>query len=107
MKTGHINIRVAAARNVAERWRQTYQRNDGWTRTAYGDSEVVYNKLCDLGPSPPIMKVVEIIGNKSWTHLTCAGCNEYTDVAAQVGEDLLICEDCAHDAHTALAGPSE
>lgn len=102
----HFRIVVANARGVADRWRLQYCRDGKWTITVSGDSEAVYNKLCSLGHNPPIAKVAEVIGNKSWSYLTCACCSESVSVGASF-DDNIICEDCAGDMHKAMAGPSE
>lgn len=99
-----LSIRAPSARGVAERWRSQYQKPDGrWTRTVSGDSEKVYNALCDLGPTPDPEKAAAIIGNKSWTHPRCSGCTE--DVTLVVcfdegwGDDKpQICPSCLAEA---------
>ena len=103
-----ISISVASARGVADRWRASYYDKRGqWGNTVSGSSEIVYDKLCALGPNPDIAKVAEIIGNKSWSYLTCSGCGEYVVTAVSFGHDyenceVLLCEQCIKDATTAL-----
>lgn len=102
-----VTVAVASGRGVAERWRSQYQRDGKWTRTVSGDSEVTYNKLCDLGPNPDIDAVAEAIGNKSWGHLSCSGCSDHVVRAASFGcdyneRDILLCEPCLRDGLNAL-----
>ncbi len=109
MMIKRISIAVASARGVAERWRKQYQKEPGgnWTRTVSGDSEQVYNKLCELGHNPDVAKVAEIIGNEGWSHLQCCGCSAYITRAASFGADyndneLLLCKECVTDASRAF-----
>ncbi len=93
------SIEIASAANVAERWRSQYQRDGKWTRTASGDSEEIYNALCDLGRNPDIAAVATIIGNKSWSYLSCDGCDKYVTHAVKLNhgyseKDHLLCRNC-------------
>ena len=108
-----ISISVANARGVADRWRASYyDKNGKWGNTVSGSAEKVYDKLCALGHNPDIEKVAEIIGNKSWSHLTCIGCGEYVVKAVSFGEDydsraVLLCEPCVNDAAQAMKGAAK
>ncbi len=102
-----VKVQVASARGVAERWRAQYQRDGKWTRTVTGDSEVVYNKMCDLGENPDIAKIADAIGNKSWSYISCAACAEYVTRAADLtppytDNAILICRPCLEDAIRAM-----
>ncbi len=101
-----IQVDVASGRGVADRWRAQYERPDGWLKTVSGDSKEVYNKLCDLGPSPDIAKVAEIIGNKGWSYINCDGCGEYVERAADYGSEydktIKLCQLCLDDGLKAL-----
>jgi len=112
--TARISIEIASARNVAERWRRQYQRDQPghqWLQTAKGSSEDIYNKLCALGEVPDVEAVAAIIGNKSWGHLRCAGCDD--DVLRGVrlngeyGGGVLLCRACAVEAALAFEEPSK
>lgn len=97
-KAPRVAVMVASARNVAERWRGMYFKK-GWNDTAgrwtRDDAEDTYNRLVALGDNPVIGAVADIIGNKSWSHLSCAACDEYVNTAVQIGEsDTLICGPC-------------
>jgi hypothetical protein len=104
-----VSVAVATGRGVADRWREQYfERHDRkWSRTVDGPAEKKYDKLCALGPNPDIAKVVKVIGNKSWTHLTCNACNDYVVRAVSFGADysdreILLCSDCIGQAAMVL-----
>jgi hypothetical protein len=102
-----VSVSVASGRGVAERWRKQYQRDGKWTRTVKGDSEQIYNSLCDLGENPDIEAVAKITGNQSWSYLTCSGCNDYVVRAAGFGDnysdhDTKLCQACLEDGLGAL-----
>lgn len=107
-----VKISVASARGVADRWRETYRdKTTGkWGTTVSGDSEKVYKALCKLGHKPDIEQVAGIIGNKTWSFLTCSGCNEYITRGADFGSDysdnqVLLCEPCLKDGLAAMQTP--
>jgi len=104
MRPKYVSIIKASGRGVAERWRTRYQKKDGWTKTASGDSKDVYDKLCDLGHVPDIAKVAEIIGNKSWSYIRCEGCSDEVEEAVSIGEHdaKSYCKTCIDEAKTAL-----
>ena len=104
-----VLVRTAGGHGVADRWQSQYQHPvDGWRRTARGPAKEVYERLCDLGPTPSAAATAEVIGNKSWSYLTCSGCNEYVERAVQFtggyseGETLL-CAPCIELARAALS----
>lgn len=101
-----VKIQYATGRGVAERWRRTYlSETRGWEKTAYGDSGVVYEKLCDLGPCPTADAVARVIGNKSWGHVTCSICYDDVDAVAYFSdgsEEIRICEACVNEAKQAF-----
>ena len=91
----------ASAENIAERWKQQYFRSDKWITTARGSSEAIYEALCALGPRPKIAAAVKILGNKSWTHVACTGCNGYVKTAVMVStddNDCHLCRNCILEA---------
>jgi hypothetical protein len=106
-------VSVASARGVADRWRDQYQNKDGsWSGTVSGGGEGVYKKLCALGHNPDINAVAEAIGNKSWSHLTCIGCGDSVERAADFGSDysdqrVLLCCDCLSDGLRAILPSSD
>lgn len=102
-----VKVSVATGRGVAERWRQSYQRDGAWTRVVGGSSEVIYNRLCDLGENPDVDAVATAIGNKSWSYLTCNACGEEVKRAADLSRAYsdgpnLICRPCLEDAIKAM-----
>lgn len=87
MRAKFVSIEIASARGVDARWLSQYCRDGVWTNTAYGKGQEIHEKLCALGPNPPIDKVAEIIGNKSWSYITCDGCNDSVAKAVCIGSD--------------------
>jgi len=62
------------------------------------DYEEVYNDLIALGESPEPNDVDAIIGNGSWTRLTCDHCKRDVDRAVGIGSNW-ICFECLNVAH--------
>ena len=104
-----VLLRTASGRGAAARWRSQYQHPvHGWDRTAQGPANEVYERLCRLGEAPSAADTAHVIGNKSWSYLTCIGCNEYVEQAVEFtgsyheGETLL-CAPCVELAHALLS----
>lgn len=94
-----ITIKRSTGLNIAERWRRQYyeQQTQRWLKTATGQSEDIYNMLCDLGPNPEPVAVDAIIGNDSWTHPSCTCCGRRIDKAVMIGDkedNFILCEPC-------------
>jgi hypothetical protein len=92
---------------VAERWRTQYQHDGKWTPPAKGGAEKIYNALCDLGENPDIEAVAKVIGNQSWSYLTCGGCGDRVIRAADFGDpysdnEIKLCQACLEDGLGAL-----
>jgi len=51
-----------------------------------GDSKSHFNKLIDLGPNPKPDDVDKVIGNNTWTGLTCDECDRDVDEVVKLGE---------------------
>ncbi len=106
MRPKYVSIEVATARNVAERWRSQY--GNDWPNTALGQSKDIYDKLCDLGLNPLIEDVAKIIGNQSWSYISCDGCSDYIERAVRLGdtysESKRYCATCIAEAHQVLIG---
>lgn len=104
MRAKYVSVHHASARGVAERWRNRYWRVGMWPDTCNGSSEEIYKNLCVLGPVPGIDAVADVIGNKSWSYLTCCGCSEYVKRAVSIGEDepKLYCDTCVTEAFHVL-----
>ena len=105
MRAKYVNIQVATGRGVAQQWASQYREKDGTWRG--DDKEQIYRKLVALGDNPPIDKVAEIIGNKSWSYISCAGCPEYVERAVAIGEyePKAYCAICVTEAFTVLSEP--
>ena len=104
MRGKYVSVEHATGRGAAERWRSQYQKPTGWMRTAGGDSELVYNNLCDLGLNPDIKAVADIIGNQSWSYITCDGCSDSVEIAVMLGEyeAKKYCRVCINEAASVL-----
>lgn len=90
---------------VAHRFAQQYPPDKYPSDTGHGKTRVALEAL-DL-TTATVTQVVDIIGNKSWTHLTCSECDEYVEKAVQFGgawgeSPLTLCPGCAR-AGAALA----
>lgn len=81
--------RQEKANRVAERWKeQYYQRKiDEWTETRIGDTERTYKAIVALGNNPIPDEIDKIIGNGSWTRLTCDECGEDKEAVIQMGQE--------------------
>ena len=100
---------IASGRGVTEKWHRQYGIENSWPNTVSGSSKATYDKLVGLGADPTADAVAEVIGNKSWTHPYCRGCEEYVAVVMAFGDDerAHVCGRClqaAGAAVTAVAG---
>jgi hypothetical protein len=105
----YVAVNVASTRGVAERWAESYQHpKDGWRESPLAGGKTakqIHSELCKLGPSPSLDDVANVIGNKSWGHITCDGCNDQVEVVAAIGdyEAKQYCKVCLQEAIAALA----
>lgn len=82
---------------VAERWKYQYYTKDGWK---YSGKDSVYDKLEALGDNPKATDIDRVIGNSSWTYLTCQTCNREVDAVVIVGEcEIYTCKKCVKKMH--------
>lgn len=105
MRAKYVAVQIASARGVAARWAHQYQHPvDGWRSPDNGSAKDIYDQLIALGPNPSIEKVAEIIGNKSWSYITCEGCSDRVERAVAIGEyePKAYCETCIAEAAQAL-----
>jgi hypothetical protein len=101
----YVKVRIASATGIAERWRQQYHHpKDSWILTAFGNPKIIYEKLCALGPAPEVEAAANAIGNKSWSYLSCDGCNDYVLRAVEIGEyePKIYCKTCIDEASAAF-----
>ena len=104
MRAKYVNIRCASASGVAERWRAVYCRNSVWSTTTIGNPEYIYSQLFSLGENPDVAEVARIIGNKSWSYITCDGCSSNVELAVEIGElGRSYCETCITEAAEVFA----
>lgn len=84
---------------VADRWRSQYCSNNGWK---YQGKDSVYDKLEALGDNPKSTDIDRVIGNNSWTSLTCQTCNREVDAVVIVGDgecEIYTCKKCVKKMH--------
>ena len=109
-KTKCVSIEIASARGVADKWKEQYFDSKGreWMVTSFGPSKAVYEKLCAFGKNPDIDAVAKVIGNKSWSYISCDSCWSYVNKAVRLGgefgESKIYCSSCVEQAHKALEG---
>jgi len=86
----YYESRKTLATQAAARWRNTYFVRNGeeWGNTKNGNTHPVYIKLLKLGKNPNPDDVDEVIGNESWTRLTCDNCNKEINEGVWIGEHL-------------------
>jgi hypothetical protein len=104
MRAKYVSIEVASARGVADRWFQGRFRDSVWIRDLDAG---IHERLLSLGDNPSIEAASEIIGNKSWTHVSCSGCSSYVDRGVRLGESYeghVYCRTCIEEAHQILIG---
>lgn len=91
-------------RGVAKAWRKQYPKG------CDADKETIWRKLQLLdGESASAEIVAAIIGNPSWTTLTCDGCGENVGALAVVGQEedyesatARLCQPCLLAASDAI-----
>lgn len=108
MKHRYVSIE-SLARSAAKRWRLQYfdMATCKWIPLADGkDSSKIYLHLLyhDKGITP--REVAEIIGNTTWTDLTCDACEQEIQEGYMVGADesfeshcCTLCFDCIAKLH--------
>ena len=95
-----ITRRTEAARAAAD-WRIHYADGDRWKTIARGSTREVYDKLVALGSDPLPGDVNSIIGNESWTEVTCDECSRSVEAIVRLGQapdyessTAEVCFDC-------------
>lgn len=112
IRAKYVSVNVASGRGVADRWRTIYftDYGDKWREGALAGgkmAEKIHTELCQLGANPDIAKIAEVIGNKSWSYISCDGCSEHVERAVAIGdgdysERKSYCETCLREALAAL-----
>ena len=89
---------------VAERWKAQYYQSGEWI--CGDDKRLIYEKLAALPPGASESEVVAIIGNQSWTAVSCDSCFNRVSEVVQVGEEMdydsatvRLCRDCCRKAY--------
>lgn len=90
--------------NICSAWKQQYFFDGEWR---YGENkQVIYNNLIALGDNKTEEKINEIIGNSSWTTITCGECNKHVDVVVVMNDSdeycAYICKKCINKASKLL-----
>lgn len=110
MRAKYVTIVKASGSGVADRWARQYQRENGtWIDTELAKSQAIHQKLCALGDNPKPRDVADIIGNKSWSFISCDGCSDYVEVAVEIGqhETHTFCATCIDEASAILSKVAE
>lgn len=85
------------ANSAKECWKDQYCGQRVWYND---DKRLTYEKLVELGDNPSPDDVNEVIGNNSWTLITCSECSESVDSVVILGvvdydsEHVYACKDC-------------
>lgn len=93
-------------RGVPERWKAQYCHGTEWGKTMTGDTREVYEQLKALDPETATHNhVTAIIGNPSWSRMSCNECDAYVDAVVEVGQPpdyesatAQLCAPCMHKA---------
>ncbi len=105
MRAKYVSIEVATARGIAARWRSQRCQDDKWLRDM---DSVIHDRLCGLEDTASIKEASDIIGNQSWTYISCDGCSDYVERAVRLGdtysEGKRYCATCIAEAHQVLIG---
>ena len=111
-----LYTRKSLAAEAAKRWANQYRDEETheWRRQhlMFTDTEKVYNWLVELGKDPDPDDVDAVIGNKTWTRVTCDACvfSGYGEGPwVQVGQEpdydsctATLCIDCFKEASQLL-----
>lgn len=77
------------ANTVAARWKRQYYYSDAkewdiFVSNKEARPDDIYDRIIALGPNPDPASINIIIGNKSWTILTCHCCSKEVDEVVEV-----------------------
>lgn len=91
-------------KNIAERWKHNGFQNGQWASPHQAGR---YDKLLGLGDDPDREAVRGILGNTSWTHLSCDGCDEAkllraVRIEGPYGDGHRYCPTCIREAAALL-----
>lgn len=109
----YIVTRQMLANRAAENWRHQYSEGKfGWKSTSMPVQPIgVHRKLIALGPTPTPEQVNAVIGNSSWTRLTCDQCGNEVDTVIVVGQaqdyessTASLCITCLEQAYNLAMG---
>jgi hypothetical protein len=104
-------IRVVRPRinEIAEGWKDAYFKDGKWSDAfvswppptpsspARKSPQMVYDDLLAAGTN--ILLINSIIGNETWTSITCSACGQYRKMTLRLGDNESdICVECIKDA---------
>lgn len=117
LRAKYVSLKIGTACGVADRWRASYFVDHGnqWREGALAGGKTakqIYDALCKLGEHPTLATVAEVIGNKSWSYISCDGCNEHVERAVIIGDGeysdrKCFCRTCLREALAVLDAPVE
>lgn len=81
------------AKCAADRWKSQYFQDGKWTDVKYKASAAIYHDLVALGNNPEPNLVNKIVGNPTWTTITCQCCSRGTEYVYVVN-DVYYCTTC-------------
>ena len=95
-------------RNVAKAWNDQYYVGGVWREICNGNAEETYNLLVLLLKEEYTREDIDtVIGNNSWTEISCNICGEDVDVAIVLDDgtyDHYVCRRCLKDMMGLLGG---
>lgn len=80
-----IITKQGLASGAAERWKGHYQSQIWFNESS--DKREIHKALVALGENPLPCDVDKVIGNNSWTYLSCDECSKEVEVVVQLGEE--------------------
>lgn len=100
---------------VAQRWFNQYHRHGGdWRAFSANGSTAgeIYDRLLALGHTPSRDDVAAVIGNKSWSYVTCDSCRDEVSEVVAIGDELELskrsyCRTCITEAMELFSGEKD
>jgi hypothetical protein len=99
-------------RSVVKRWEAQYRPEDVYVKLYGADKQTILAKLKELDPEQASPEEVEaIIGNTSWTRVTCDACGSEVGEVVRLGQEpdyesatASICHECLAKAIKLIEG---
>ncbi len=80
-------VRGDSCSRIAHRWHSQYCQSGVWSNNVNGSTEAIYNAIVYLGDDATPDQIAAVIGNQTWTHLSCYGCATYQVRMVAIGDD--------------------